>query len=41
MTFNGYVGMLANLRYSIEPYPKGDNENYDANYQPKIQGVLI
>jgi hypothetical protein len=33
--------MLANLRYSIEPYPKGDNENYDASYQPKIQGVLM
>lgn len=31
---------LALLQYPIEPYPKGDNANYDASYQPKIQGVL-
>jgi len=29
--------MLKSLKYNIEPYPKGDNKNYDASYQPEIQ----
>ena len=33
--------MLANLKYPILPYPKGDNKNYDASYEPPTQGVLV
>jgi hypothetical protein len=29
------------LKYKIEPYPKGQNKNYDASYQPEIQGTLF
>jgi hypothetical protein len=29
------------LNYQIEPYPKGDNDKYDASYKPSRQGVLI
>jgi hypothetical protein len=25
------------LKYKIEPYPKGQNKNYDASYEPEIQ----
>ena len=33
--------MKAALRYSIEPYPKGDNIRYDASYEPSTQGILF
>lgn len=33
--------MKKNLQYQIEPYPKGDNERYDASYTPKVQGILF
>ena len=29
--------MLNNLKYKIEPYPKGKNKNYNASYEPKVQ----
>ena len=29
--------MLKNLKYNIEPYPKGQNKRYDASYEPKVQ----
>ena len=29
------------LRYESLPYPKGDNQRYDASYQPPVQGVFI
>lgn len=32
---------LKALKYKIEPYPKGQNINYDASYQPTIQGILF
>jgi len=28
------------LRYPILPYPKGNNERYDASYKPAVQGLL-
>ena len=28
-------------RYPKQPYPKGDNNRYEATYQPTTQGVLI
>lgn len=28
-------------RYSIEPYPKGDNERYDSSYKPAVQLTLF
>lgn len=27
--------------YGILPYPKGDNSNYDASYEPTRQGIMI
>lgn len=33
--------MLHNLKCQILPYPKGDNKNYDASYEPPTQGVLV
>ena len=33
--------MIRNLAYKVEPYPKGENEKYDASYQPSTQGVLF
>jgi hypothetical protein len=33
--------MLANLKYDVLPYPKGDNQKYDASYEPPKQGVLV
>jgi hypothetical protein len=33
--------MRRKLKYQIEPYPKGDNQKYDASYQPKTQEVLF
>jgi len=29
------------LRYSIEPYPKGKTQRYDASYQPAVQQQLF
>ena len=26
-----------NLKYKIEPYPKGENQKYDSSYKPKVQ----
>jgi hypothetical protein len=26
-----------NLKYKIEPYPKGENKKYDSSYKPKVQ----
>ena len=33
--------MLKNLKYKIEPYPKGKNKRYDASYKPMTQGNLF
>lgn len=33
--------MLSKLNYNIEPYPKGDNVNYEVGHIPKVQGVLF
>ena len=33
--------MLKNLKYKIEPYPKGENKRYDASYKPTIQARLF
>lgn len=33
--------MLQNLNYPIYPYPKGENQRYDASYKPDVQGLLI
>lgn len=33
--------LLANFKYERLPYPKGDNERYDASYKPTNQGVLL
>tara|TARA_Y100001963_G_scaffold58154_1_gene81394 strand:+ start:44 stop:685 length:642 start_codon:yes stop_codon:yes gene_type:complete len=33
--------MLKNLKYNIEPYPKGQNKRYDASYQPQVQLNLL
>lgn len=33
--------MMEMLRYPILPYPKGDNQRYDASYQPDTQQVLF
>jgi hypothetical protein len=33
--------LLASLKYPILPYPKGDNQRYDASYEPKVQGLLL
>ena len=33
--------MKKNLKYKIEPYPKGKNKNYDASYKPNIQTTLF
>jgi len=27
----------SNLKYGIEPYPKGENKKYDSSYKPKVQ----
>lgn len=29
------------LKYTIQPYPKGDNKRYDASYEPITQNVLF
>jgi hypothetical protein len=28
---------IKNLKYKIEPYPKGENKRYDASYKPNVQ----
>ena len=33
--------MRGKLPYPILPYPKGDNQRYDASYSPQPQGVLL
>lgn len=33
--------MKKNLKYQILPYPKGENERYDASYKPTIQTSLF
>ena len=33
--------MFKNLKYKIEPYPKGKNKRYDASYKPTIQTELF
>jgi len=33
--------MLKALKYEIQPYPKGENKNYDASYEPTVQGRLF
>ena len=33
--------MLKNLKYKILSYPKGDNQRYDASYEPDIQMRLF
>ena len=33
--------MREKLIYPTEPYPKGDNQRYDASYQPHYQGLLF
>tara|TARA_R100000808_G_C2138537_1_gene146570 strand:- start:556 stop:1236 length:681 start_codon:yes stop_codon:yes gene_type:complete len=33
--------MLKNLKYEIQPYPKGKNKRYDASYKPTIQTKLF
>jgi hypothetical protein len=32
---------LEKLNYKVEPYPKGNNERYDATYKPTIQTKLL
>lgn len=38
---NQIKNMKSNLKYSIFPYPKGNNKRYDASYEPITQGLLI
>ena len=38
---NDKKNMLKNLKYKIQPYPKGQNKNYDASFQPTIQTKLF
>ena len=33
--------MIKNLAYKVKPYPKGDNNRYDASYKPIVQGILF
>ena len=33
--------MLKNLKYEIQPYPKGQNKRYDASYKPTTQSKLF
>ena len=33
--------ILKNLKYEIQPYPKGQNKRYDASYQPTTQNKLF
>lgn len=40
-TKNEKKQMRLALRYPIVPYPKGDNQRYDASYSPVVQGRLF
>ena len=33
--------MRSKLRYEILPYPKGQNDRYDASYKTNVQGLLF
>ena len=33
--------MKKNLKYKILPYPKGENDRYDASYNTNVQGLLF
>lgn len=33
--------MMKNLRYKINPYPKGNNSRYDSSYKPNTQTQLF
>jgi len=33
--------LLSNLKYKIKPYPKGQNQLYDASYKAVSQGILF
>ena len=33
--------MYKNLKMNIFPYPKGNNERYDASYKPQTQTKLF
>ena len=33
--------MKSKLKYKISNYPKGDNTNYDASYEPDLQPILF
>ena len=33
--------MNDNLKYEILPYPKGNNQRYDAGFKPQVQGLLF
>ena len=33
--------MKKNLKYEILPYPKGENDRYDASYNTNVQGLLF
>jgi hypothetical protein len=33
--------MRSKLKYPILPYPKGDNQRYDASYNPDVQLALF
>ena len=33
--------MKSKLTYKILPYPKGDNQRYDAGFKPQVQGLLF
>lgn len=38
---NDKKNWIIELKYNVEPYPKGDNQRYDASYQPSIQTTLF
>ena len=33
--------MKSKIKYPQQPYPKGDNQRYDASYKPSTQGILF
>jgi len=33
--------MMSNLKYELQPYPKGENKKYDASYSPNTQIQLF
>jgi len=33
--------MMSNLKYDVQPYPKGENKKYDASYKPNTQIQLF